>query len=556
MHSPINGAGALKVIDSSVVMNGGQLQLNDVDSTKSGNNNCYSLVEFDNSTLTVLGVYNRPNILTSNRDTANAAHSYSEVVMKDSTATLWSINAMSLPYTGELVSLLPDGYTGILRLNGSTLIPLGDRSDFIYNSKNAATPAVKLENVNSVIDTAYDVTVSAVAFGDAGWTKKGEGTLTLSGANIYTGATRVEAGTLNLTGSVAGGIEVAGGMFTTSFSGAFPSLLLDGGVARFTGSGPCVLSEVEIGENGGTLELATKGFAFNNVKGIENFARLTLSAFPAGWGTGDVVFSDSPEFLAWAAEQLNRLLPDGYSASVSDVAVAINTSVESKTTVWNGGTDALWATSENWDKGVPGPADTAVFDGDANTATILDTVASPASVTFAATAGSFSVSGEGSLAVGAGITNLSENLQTFNVPVLFSGVNGLIRAEGDIAFSGGISASSLVKTGSGTVVFENDLSTFVRLEKGRIAMRNNAAITAVGAGSLIVGGTLDLGGGALALQQAENAEPNLLDGAAFTNATVTYTNPAKDNTISLLSGTMTICKDATLNTTGLLFPIL
>jgi autotransporter-associated beta strand protein len=59
--------------------------------------------------------------------------------------------------------------------------------------------------------SAQAVEFAGVIEGSGGLTKAGSGTLTLSGANLYTGTTAVTAGTLLLTGSVAGDASVASG---------------------------------------------------------------------------------------------------------------------------------------------------------------------------------------------------------------------------------------------------------------------------------------------------------------------------------------------------------
>ena len=66
-----------------------------------------------------------------------------------------------------------------------------------------------------------DLTISSAINGGNGFTKTGNGILTLSGANTYTGATAVSAGTLNLTGSLTGSnVSTSGtGTFTEGTAG-------------------------------------------------------------------------------------------------------------------------------------------------------------------------------------------------------------------------------------------------------------------------------------------------------------------------------------------------
>ena len=60
-------------------------------------------------------------------------------------------------------------------------------------------------------DGANDTTISGVISGAGGVVHNGAGMLTLSNDNTYTGDTTVNAGTLNLTGTVAGDANLAGG---------------------------------------------------------------------------------------------------------------------------------------------------------------------------------------------------------------------------------------------------------------------------------------------------------------------------------------------------------
>jgi fibronectin-binding autotransporter adhesin len=83
------------------------------------------------------------------------------------------------------------------------------------NELNLGLGAVTLSSTPTITTNGSALlTVGGVISGSGlGVTKAGNGTLTLSGANAYTGATTVNGGTLNLTGSAAltGGLFVSGG---------------------------------------------------------------------------------------------------------------------------------------------------------------------------------------------------------------------------------------------------------------------------------------------------------------------------------------------------------
>lgn len=73
---------------------------------------------------------------------------------------------------------------------------------------------------------------------NGGMSKWGDATLTLSGANTYTGATTVQAGGLTVSGSLAGDVSVNGGEFNLSGTlGAGTTLALLGGTVHVTGTG-------------------------------------------------------------------------------------------------------------------------------------------------------------------------------------------------------------------------------------------------------------------------------------------------------------------------------
>jgi autotransporter-associated beta strand protein len=116
----------------------------------------------------------------------------------------------------------------VFNFNGGTLKPAASSATFMQGLKS-----VNLRNNGAQIDTAgFNVTIgqallhSALAGDsatDGGLTKNGAGTLTLSGANTYTGPTTINAGTLALSGggSIAGSpnISIGGGATLSAVNG-------------------------------------------------------------------------------------------------------------------------------------------------------------------------------------------------------------------------------------------------------------------------------------------------------------------------------------------------
>ncbi len=126
------------------------------------------------------------------------------------------------------------GTTAAVTTGAGTLTLGGNITYTSTNNPNAASISGRLDlggttrtfTIGDSTAATHDLTVSAIISGSGGLTKQGNGTLVLSGANTYDGATAVSAGVLNIQHSSALGSTAAG---TTVTSG--DELQLQGGIA-------------------------------------------------------------------------------------------------------------------------------------------------------------------------------------------------------------------------------------------------------------------------------------------------------------------------------------
>ncbi|MBR1777381.1 MAG: autotransporter domain-containing protein [Alphaproteobacteria bacterium] len=90
-------------------------------------------------------------------------------------------------------------------------------SQYWYTVDTAGYDSIWSNDIGQVQASSDD---SSSEEANVGLRKKGSGTLTLSGNNTFAGTSAVEGGTLELTGSLAGGVTVNGGTFSINGSSA------------------------------------------------------------------------------------------------------------------------------------------------------------------------------------------------------------------------------------------------------------------------------------------------------------------------------------------------
>jgi autotransporter-associated beta strand protein len=167
--------------------------------------------------------------------------------------------------------------TRTLNFNGGILKPTATTTNFI--ALGTGTAVANVRNSGAIIDSnGYDITiaqpllhsnVSGDAATDGGLKKQGLGTLTLSGANAYNGATTVNSGKLSLaaTGTLLNSdVTVASGATFGGAGSAKSTTIKSGGI-------------VEGGVLGlGTLSTGDLAFGLNTDTGITGTVTATLAS--------------------------------------------------------------------------------------------------------------------------------------------------------------------------------------------------------------------------------------------------------------------------------------
>ena len=198
--------------------------------------------------------------------------------------------------------------------DGATLVPTGAAADFLPSG----LPTPQLGAGGLVISNAFDVTVAAGMTGAGGLVKKGEGVLTLSGANTFTGGIDVREGSLSL--------GVASSFADSTLAMASGTTLK----LKFSPDGGFVTSNLVLSldanaEGKVALEIDTSA----GIPEVNNPYTLFASGLDA--------------------ESLGRIMIDpAYSLAITSGGLVTLTLSPTTHTWTGGGADAKWTTTANW----------------------------------------------------------------------------------------------------------------------------------------------------------------------------------------------------------------
>jgi autotransporter-associated beta strand protein len=375
--------------------------------------------------------------------------------------------------------------------------------------------ALNLTGAGGVIDTGgFDATISSAITGGVGLTKNGAGTLTLSGANTYTGVTTVSAGVLAVTtagalGGAADGTVVASGA-ALQVSGlitlAEPLTLNSDGIAAggslwkvgnntttLTG-GVTLASAARINADAGTLTISTVGISGTDVDLTVGGAGNTTISAAIATGNGGLIKDGAGTLTLSGANTYAGL------TSVNAGVVAVSSAAGLGTTA-GGTTVAAGAALQV--SGTVTIAEPLTLNSDGiggagalrKTANNTTTLSGPISLASAARINADA----GTLTITGGITGTDQNLTVGgagNVTINTAGI--------------GTGAGTLTKDGTGTLTLSiaSTYTGVTTINSGVVAVSN-----ATGLGTAAGGTTVTGAGAALQVSGAITvAEPLTLNG--------------------------------------------
>ena len=384
--------------------------------------------------------------------------------------------------------------SGFFNSGGSTLL-FGsvNATDTVTwtNDFSLGSASRTIQVTDNLFTTADSAVISGVISGgaDIGFTKTGNGTLLLSGANTYTGATTISGGILSVTTlpSVGGGAGSLGAPTTV----ANGTIALNGGTLRYTGapqttdrvlnltasssvdasgSGPLTFTSALTSTTGGskTLTLTGTGAFANTFQGAIVNGSGTTSLLKTGSGT-------------WVLSGNNTYTG---STTVSDGTLSLGSS-----------SSLLNNTALTVASNVPGSTATLDLNG-------FNAIAS--SLTLGDAAGSSSASGSQLLATGGGILSLTGNVtfNSVNNPTGASVTAGLNLGSATRTFTVADSTSAAYDLAVSGVVSENTSSGLIKAGSGTLLLSGANTYTGgttIGAGTVAVGSDTAFGTGAVSL---------------------------------------------------------
>ena len=423
------------------------------------------------------------SLIDSNNDGVSGSLIFNQASDGAFGGVISGIGSVTKQNVGALTLSGANTYTGGTAITGGTLV--ASTASLPVNR-----PVVLSNGGELVLDQSINGSFGGVVSGAGSFAKKGAGSLTLTGANTYSGATTINAGTLLLSG--AGAVNGSSGITlngldaklvqTSSQAGTAPILITTG---TLDGTGTVGAVTVGAGTGGivtngaGTLGSLTLASLTFNGAGAISLNKLNDTATPAlviggalattpAGGQVTLAFGTSP---TWATGSTYNLISYGsFAGLTTDFTLApiaglaarqvatlgktgagagfITLAVVGDSPVWTGvasgaGTTTAIGGGQNWKLIGTGSGteflanDLALFDDTATGTTLVtinDGTFSPATTTFNNSTKTYSLTGSNGINTGTLVKN-GTGLLTLSTPNTYTG--GTTINAGTVALANG-----------------------------------------------------------------------------------------------------------------------